>query len=136
MSGLNLIMSRLNVVMSGLNLVSRRQLLLCEHLSTIRALLTITFCILCQVFAQPVFKILEDWVKQKFGRAADKLIAVRLIIRSSGVLITAGVAMLLPFFSDLMGLIGAIAFTPITFVLPSLFWLKVRLQPSFICRFE
>lgn len=85
-------------------------------------------CVFCKVFAQPVFKILEDWIKQKFGRAADKLIAVRLIIRSSSVIITAGVAMLLPFFSDLMGLIGAIAFTPITFVLPSLFWLKVGLS--------
>ena len=88
------------------------------------------------MFAQPVFKILEDWVKQKFGRAADKLIAVRLIIRSSGVLITAGVAMLLPFFSDLMGLIGAIAFTPITFVLPSLFWLKVRVSSLFRGRLD
>ncbi|KAK9831112.1 hypothetical protein WJX74_003668 [Apatococcus lobatus] len=87
-----------------------------------------------QVFAQPVFKILEDWVKQRFGRAADKLVAVRLIIRSSSVIITAGVAMLLPFFSDLMGLIGAIAFTPITFVLPSLFWLKVK-QPVGLERF-
>ena len=80
------------------------------------------------MFAQPVFQVLENWVKQKFGRAADKLIAVRVILRSSTVVATAGLAMLLPFFSDLMGLIGAIAFTPITFVLPAIFWLKVTLS--------
>jgi amino acid permease len=36
------------------------------------------------------------------------------------------VAILIPFFTDLMALIGAVAITPTTFLLPPLLWLYVR----------
>lgn len=50
---------------------------------------------------------------------------MRAVIRSIYVVLVTFVAICLPFFADLMGLIGAIGFTPMTFVLPCVFWLKV-----------
>ena len=52
---------------------------------------------------------------------------MRAIVRSLYVVLTTFVAICLPFFADLMGLIGAAGFTPMTFILPCLFWLKVGL---------
>lgn len=42
---------------------------------------------------------------------------------------TTFIATLVPFFGDLMGLIGAIGGTPTTFVLPSVLWLVLK-RPS------
>ena len=50
---------------------------------------------------------------------------MRAIVRSLYVALTTFVAICLPFFADLMGLIGAAGFTPMTFILPCVFWLKV-----------
>ena len=47
-------------------------------------------------------------------------------MRTLYVVATATVACLIPFFSALMGLVGALGFTPLSFSLPPLFWLKVR----------
>ena len=40
-------------------------------------------------------------------------------------------ACLIPFFGDLMGLIGAIGVTPTTFVLPCLLWLSIKRPATF-----
>ena len=51
---------------------------------------------------------------------------MRAVVRSLYVIMTTFVAICIPFFADLMGLIGAAGFTPMTFILPCVFWLKVR----------
>ena len=51
---------------------------------------------------------------------------MRAVVRSLYVVMTTFVAICIPFFADLMGLIGAAGFTPMTFILPCVFWLKVR----------
>ena len=50
---------------------------------------------------------------------------MRAVVRSLYVALTTFVAICLPFFADLMGLIGAAGFTPMTFILPCIFWIKV-----------
>ena len=52
--------------------------------------------------------------------------ATRLVLRTIYVLACALVACLLPFFGYLMGLFGALAITPTTFLLPSLLWLLME----------
>ena len=51
---------------------------------------------------------------------------MRAVMRSLYVVVTTFVAICVPFFADLMGLIGAAGFTPMTFILPCVFWLKVN----------
>ena len=51
-------------------------------------------------------------------------------MRTLYVALTAVIACLIPFFSALMGLVGALGFTPLSFSLPPLFWLKVRSCPK------
>ena len=58
---------------------------------------------------------------------------MRGIVRSLYVALTTFVAICLPFFADLMGLIGAAGFTPMTFILPCVFWLKVCLVAHQVC---
>jgi hypothetical protein len=81
------------------------------------------------VYTHPVF----DWIES----AAGKLPAVgrafsygswasRLVLRTLYVAIITVVALLIPFFTDLMAFIGAVAITPTTFLLPPLLWLLVK----------
>ena len=53
----------------------------------------------------------------------------RVIQRTAYVCVTAFVACLLPFFGDLMSLIGAIGVTPTTFVYPCILWLWLKRPP-------
>lgn len=86
-----------------------------------------------QVFAQPVFAIIEDWVGDKWKRSGFvhriytlkfpfcgslRLTMCRLVLRSSIVVSTILIAMLMPFFNDIMGLIGSMAFWPLTVYFP------------------
>eukprot|EP00199_Chlamydomonas_sp_CCMP681_P000406 CAMPEP_0119107552 /NCGR_PEP_ID=MMETSP1180-20130426/11077_1 /TAXON_ID=3052 ORGANISM="Chlamydomonas cf sp, Strain CCMP681" /NCGR_SAMPLE_ID=MMETSP1180 /ASSEMBLY_ACC=CAM_ASM_000741 /LENGTH=487 /DNA_ID=CAMNT_0007093057 /DNA_START=85 /DNA_END=1548 /DNA_ORIENTATION=+ len=61
-----------------------------------------------------------------------KRTAIRFTLRTLYVCSTAFIAILAPFFSDLMSLIGAIGVIPTTFVLPSVFWLVLR-RPTWRC---
>ena len=45
------------------------------------------------------------------------------------VILTVVVAMLIPFFGSLMGLVGAVAITPTTFLMPPLLWVLYK-QPA------
>jgi hypothetical protein len=81
-----------------------------------------------QVYTHPVF----DWIESAAGRVKG-LGSVfsygswpsRLILRTGYVGIITLVAILVPFFGDLMALIGAIAVTPTTYLLPPLLWLML-----------
>ena len=79
-----------------------------------------------QVFAQPVFENIESSMTEQQLWPSKQPRLMRAVVRSLYVVVTAFVAICLPFFADLMGLIGAAGFTPMTFILPCVFWLKVR----------
>lgn len=82
-----------------------------------------------QIFAQPVFENVETFVTERQLWPSNKPWLMRAVVRSLYVALTTFVAICLPFFADLMGLIGAAGFTPMTFILPCVFWIKAR-QPQ------
>ncbi|KAJ7558360.1 hypothetical protein O6H91_04G035800 [Diphasiastrum complanatum] len=86
-----------------------------------------------QVYSQPIFAFVEDWAsntwpKNKFLQKEVPVNSLlcgplpispfRLIWRSFFVIFTVIVAMLLPFFNDIVGLMGAFAFWPLTVYFP------------------
>ncbi len=91
--------------------------------------LRLMVCTLCalQVFAQPVFENVETLMTKNQVWPSKQPRLMRAVVRSLYVVMTTFVAICIPFFADLMGLIGAAGFTPMTFILPCVFWLKVRL---------
>ena len=85
-----------------------------------------------QVFAHPLFECCENFAGRLVpgGSVGGHKVGYdqggwlpRLVVRSLLVLGAGLVAVLLPFFGYLMGLIGAVAITPTTFLLPSLLWI-------------
>jgi amino acid permease len=90
-----------------------------------------------QVFSQPIFEVLEKVLAQGFQRmeysarwAASTCAWLsshwwvpRAIVRVTYVIVISLVAATLPFFTDLMGLIGALGFIPMTFVVPAILYL-------------
>ncbi len=84
-----------------------------------------------QVFSFPLFDSMEKFVLRHFpalelDHRPARRFGVRTAIRWTYVLFTAFVACLIPFFGDLMGLLGAVAITPTTFVLPCILWVYWR----------
>lgn len=81
-----------------------------------------------QVFCQPIFAAVEEkcgrrWPQSKFINGEFKwrslrVSAFRLVWRSVYVVFTTLVAMLLPFFNDFVGLLGALSFWPLTVFFP------------------
>ena len=91
-----------------------------------------------QVFAQPVFENIESFMTENQVWPSKQPWLMRAIVRSLYVGFTTFVACLIPFFADLMGLIGAAGFTPLTFIFPCIFWLKVSIAVSpveYVCIF-
>lgn len=76
-----------------------------------------------QVYTMPVFEAVEGYLQRHYPALDARPVLLRLTFRSFYVLLAALVAAVLPFFGDLMGLIGAIGFTPMTFVMPAVLWL-------------
>ncbi|XVE93538.1 hypothetical protein REPUB_Repub01dG0203200 [Reevesia pubescens] len=86
-----------------------------------------------QVFCQPIFKSVEDWCFNKWpnnsfikeGQPIDfplcgvyRFSAFRVVWRTAYVIMITVVAMILPFFNDILGLLGAAAFWPLTVYFP------------------
>ena len=87
-----------------------------------------------QVFAQPLFAFIEKWAFKKCpsSKFINKEIRVsipyhggvynlslfRLVWRSAFVMVTTIVSMLIPFFNDVLGIIGAFAFWPLAVYFP------------------
>ena len=76
-----------------------------------------------QVFTQPVFEALETPLAKHFDKVDRHRVLLRLVWRSVYVILVTIVAVALPFFTDLMGLIGALGFIPMTFVMPCVLYL-------------
>ncbi|CAM8942358.1 unnamed protein product [Rhodiola kirilowii] len=81
-----------------------------------------------QVYAQPIFSIVEEksakwWPESSFINKDHKVLGYpvnlfRLVWRTIFVIITSVVAMLIPFFNDILGLLGAGSFYPLTVYFP------------------
>lgn len=86
-----------------------------------------------QVFAQPIFGLVENYSNKKW--AENKLMRrevtlnipvvgpycvnlFRLVWRSAYVVVTSAIAMIFPFFNGFVGLIGAASFYPLTVYFP------------------
>ncbi|XP_058097711.1 amino acid permease 4-like [Magnolia sinica] len=87
-----------------------------------------------QLYAQPMFAFFEKWLGSKwptagffhtvytirlpFGSCSFQFTLCKLILRTVFVVFTTTVAMMLPFFNAILGLLGAIAFWPLTVYFP------------------
>ncbi|KAI5064905.1 hypothetical protein GOP47_0019600 [Adiantum capillus-veneris] len=86
-----------------------------------------------QVFCQPLFAFVEAWAVQKWPKSdlinheykiflpfskPFKINLFNVLWRATFVVFTTIVAMLLPFFNDIVGLLGALAFWPLTVYYP------------------
>lgn len=86
-----------------------------------------------QVFCQPLFAFIEKFASNRFpdsqfinedisipipGFRPLKLNLFRLVWRTIFVIITTLISMLLPFFNDIVGLLGALGFWPLTVYFP------------------
>ncbi|XP_058773872.1 amino acid permease 6-like [Vicia villosa] len=99
-----------------------------------------------QVFSQPVFSLMENWGSEKWpqSKMMTKEYSVRiplvgiwrvnmfrLIWRTVYVIITTIVAILLPFFNSVVGLIGALSFFPLTVYFPTEMYLTRLKVPKY-----
>lgn len=86
-----------------------------------------------QVYAQPLFAFIEHWTSKKSPKSQFihkeyklhmpmhgiyYLNLFRLVWRTAFVICTTVIAMLLPFFNDILGILGATAFWPLTVYFP------------------
>ncbi|XP_028785947.1 amino acid permease 2-like [Neltuma alba] len=95
-----------------------------------------------QVFSQPIFAFMEKQALQRFPRsqilkkefkvpllpgfAPYNLSLLRLVSRTSYVVVTTLVSMLLPFFNDVVGIIGALGFWPLNVYFPVEMYIKQK----------
>ncbi|KAK8959559.1 Amino acid permease 3 [Platanthera guangdongensis] len=86
-----------------------------------------------QVYAQPLFAFVEKWAKNSWPESPligrdfvvrisktrkIKLNLFRMIWRTLFVILTTVISMMLPFFNDIVGLLGALGFWPLTVYFP------------------
>ncbi|KAK7353686.1 hypothetical protein VNO80_19137 [Phaseolus coccineus] len=95
-----------------------------------------------QVYAQPLFAFVEKWVSKRWpkvdkefkvpipGFAPYNLSPFRLVWRTGFVIITTIVAMLIPFFNDILGLLGALGFWPLSVYFPVEMSIKQKKIPK------
>ncbi|GFP99415.1 amino acid permease 6 [Phtheirospermum japonicum] len=101
-----------------------------------------------QVFCQPLFTIVEDWSKEKWKGSkfitteyrvrlpflgSFDLNLFRLVWRTCYVVCTTILAMLLPFFNDIVGLLGAITFWPLAVYFPIEMYIARSKIPRYSC---
>lgn len=92
-----------------------------------------------QVFSQPIFAFIENWVSQRWpeNEILNREFGVplipgfnvslfRLVWRTCFVVVTTVVSMLLPFFNDVVGIIGALGFWPLTVYFPVEMWIQQK----------
>ncbi|KAJ6996454.1 amino acid permease 4-like isoform X2 [Populus alba x Populus x berolinensis] len=102
-----------------------------------------------QVFCQPLFAFIEKWANQKWpenyfitkefkipvpGLRPYKLNLFRLVWRTIFVLLTTVISMLLPFFNDVVGILGALGFWPLTVYFPVEMYIVQKKIPKWSTR--
>ncbi|KAK9167426.1 hypothetical protein Scep_002617 [Stephania cephalantha] len=99
-----------------------------------------------QVYCQPLFAFIEKWAVEKWPKSEfitkDYKIPIpggfrpfnlnlfRLVWRSIFVVITTVVSMLLPFFNDIVGILGAFGFWPLTVYFPVEMYIALKKIPK------
>jgi amino acid permease len=86
-----------------------------------------------QVWSQPHFALVEDWMENKVCkdvknptlRWMTRGFGLRLLYRSFYVVIVTFLAVLLPFFQSVLGFVGALGFWPMTVFFPVNCWIRV-----------
>ncbi|KAG9132541.1 hypothetical protein Leryth_008463 [Lithospermum erythrorhizon] len=78
-----------------------------------------------QVYVQPLYGFVEDWSSKKWpnskfinGNGTSWFNPFRLVWRTAYVILLTVIAMMFPFFNDIMGLLGAAGFWPLTVYFP------------------
>ena len=66
-----------------------------------------------------------SWMNRQLQWLQQHARATRIVLRTVEICACAVIAMLTPYFSDFMSLIGTIAAESLTFVLPCIFWIKL-----------
>ncbi|KAF8377064.1 hypothetical protein HHK36_030437 [Tetracentron sinense] len=102
-----------------------------------------------QVYCQPLFAFMEKWALQRWPKSQfiHKEIKVpipgfhpfnlnlfRLVWRSAFVVLTTIISMLLPFFNDVVGLLGAFGFWPLTVYFPVEMYIAQKKIPKWSTR--
>ncbi|ONI14373.1 hypothetical protein PRUPE_4G277700 [Prunus persica] len=102
-----------------------------------------------QVFCQPIFAFVEKWAAQRWpesklitkefqvpvpGLPSFKLNLFRLVWRTKFVMLTTIISMLLPFFNDVVGLLGALGFWPLTVYFPVEMYIAQKQIPKWSTR--
>ncbi|KAJ8760753.1 hypothetical protein K2173_018661 [Erythroxylum novogranatense] len=82
-----------------------------------------------QVFAMPVFALLERMMMQRFNFPPG--LALRIVTRSTYVAFTLFIGVSFPFFGDLLGFFGGFGFAPTSYFLPSIMWLVIKKPKRF-----
>ncbi|KAB1215012.1 putative amino acid permease 7 [Morella rubra] len=92
-----------------------------------------------QVFSQPLFANVEKWFADKFPRSrfvneshslklpllpVIRLNLLRLCFRSIYVVATTGIAMMFPYFNQVLGVMGSLTFWPLTIYFPMEMYIK------------
>ncbi|XP_020208495.1 amino acid permease 6 [Cajanus cajan] len=99
-----------------------------------------------QVFSQPIFTLVEGWCAKRWPESnfmakeyhvriplvgTYRVNAFRVIWRTLYVILTSVVAILLPFFNSIVGLLGAVSFWPLTVYFPTEMYLVRAKVPKF-----
>jgi len=99
-----------------------------------------------QVFSQPLFAFIEEWSAKKWPRSQFihknyivnipmfglyKANLFRLVWRTCFVISTTLISMLLPFFNDVVGILGAVGFWPLTVYFPVEMYIHHRKIPRY-----
>ncbi|XP_020203977.1 amino acid permease 4 [Cajanus cajan] len=99
-----------------------------------------------QVFSQPIFAFVEKGVTERWphtvkelkiqipGLPPYKLNMFRLVWRTVFVVLTSVISMLLPFFNDIVGVIGALGFWPLTVHFPVEMYIAQKKIPKWSSR--
>jgi amino acid permease len=79
-----------------------------------------------QVFSQPLFHGMEQFLTEHVPNVSRMPpLVLRIVVRSLYVALTTTVAVVMPFFTDIIGLVGALVFWPIAVHFPVRMYLKV-----------
>ncbi|XP_043687368.1 probable amino acid permease 7 isoform X2 [Telopea speciosissima] len=98
-----------------------------------------------QVFCQPVFAVVERWFTEKFPNNGFvnnfytfkcpilpvlRINLLRLCFRTCYVISTTGIAMVFPYFNQILGVLGALNFWPLTVYFPvEMYFIQKKIQP-------
>lgn len=79
-----------------------------------------------RVYSQPVFELAEKWFRNKYpdNAYANDIKIFRVCFRTLYVVSTTGIALLFPYFNQVLGVLGAFNFWPLSIYFPSQMYIK------------